>query len=165
MRLWHLLKHLGAPAWLLRRRFGRAAQDTVAAAIGASEKRHRGEICVVVEAALPFAALRAGLDSRTRAEQLFRKYEVDRTREASGILVYVQLLDRRLEILADRGIAERVATERWAAICHEVEREFAAETIEKGLLLAVDRIGALLAEHFPAGDDNPDELPNRPRVL
>lgn len=164
MRAWHILKHLTAPGWLLRRHFAKADLDALTAAIAAAEQGHAGEICVVIEATLPFAALRRGLDSRARAGEMFALYGVDRTRAASGVLLYVQLLDRRLEILADRGIAGRVAQAEWDAISAACSRDFAAGRPCAGLIDAVGRIGALLAEHFPATGDNPDELANRPRL-
>lgn len=164
MRLWHVLRHLSAPSWLLRRALGPAELDALTASIAASERRHRGEICVAVDSTLPWSALRRDLDSRQRAAELFQQYGVDQTREATGILIYVQLLDRQLEILADRGIAACVAQAEWDAICRAVATEFAAGRYANGLHLAVDRATALLAQHFPAGDDNPDELANRPRV-
>lgn len=164
MRLRHTLRHLSAPSWLLRRALSPAELDALTAAIAASERQHRGEICVAVDSTLPWSALRRDLDSRQRAAELFRQHGVDRTREATGILIYVQLLDRRLEILADHGIATCVAQAEWDAICRAVETEFAAGRYANGLHLAVDRATALLARHFPAGDDNPDELANRPRV-
>ncbi|WP_374328186.1 TPM domain-containing protein [Azonexus sp.] len=165
MGLLRKLKHLTAPGWLVRRHFGKADLDAVEAAIAASEKSHRGEICVVIEGALPYAALWHETDCRQRAGELFREYGIDRTREATGILLYIQLLDHQLEILADHGISAQVPQAVWDEICHAVEREFAAGRYREGTVSAIGRIGALLAEHFPAtADDNPDELANRPRL-
>lgn len=165
MGLLRKLKHLTAPGWLVRRHFGKADLDAVEAAIAASEKSHRGEICVVIEGALPFAALWHEEDSRQRAARLFREYGVDQTREATGILLYIQLLDHQLEILADRGISALVPQAVWDEICHAVESEFAAGRYREGTVSAIGRIGTLLAEHFPAtAGDNPNELGNRPRL-
>ena len=165
MGLLRKLKHLTAPGCLVRRAFREADLDAVTTAISQSETRHRGEICIVVEGPLPFAALRHETTNRQRAGELFAVYGVDRTREASGILLYVQLVDHCVEILADRGIAAVVAQTEWDAICREIETDFAAGRYRNGLVNAVDRMTALLAAHFPAGDDNPNELGNRPRLI
>jgi uncharacterized membrane protein len=87
------------------------------------------------------------------------------TEENSGILIYVELADRRVEILADRGIAARVPQAEWDAICREMEEAFRAGQWRQGALAAVAHAGALLAEHFPAGERNPNELPDRPLML
>lgn len=165
MRIGHSLKHLTAPGWLVRRAFPAADLEAIGAAIGTSETRHRGELRVVIEGALPLAALWRDHDSRTRAGELFARYAVDQTREASGILLYIQLLDHQVEILADRGIAARVEPAAWTAICRELEEAFAGGHYRAGVLAAIERMTALLAEHFPAGDDNPNELPDRPTVI
>lgn len=165
MSLWRKLKHLTAAGWLVRRAFRKDDLEAIAKAVRQSEQAHRGEICVVIEGPLPFSVLWHDTDCRSRAAELFKRYQVDQTREASGILIYVQLLDRQVEILADTGIAARVAPAEWAAICHDIEAAFAAGAWQKGLLDAVDRMTALLSMHFPATTDNPDELDNRPKLL
>jgi uncharacterized membrane protein len=75
------------------------------------------------------------------------------------------LLDRRVEILADRGIAARVAQAEWDGICREMEDSFRRGEWRHGALQAVTRAGELLARHFPAGESNPNELPDQPLVL
>lgn len=165
MKLLRLLRHLTAPGWSVRRALGSADLDAIGAAVAASEARHRGEVCIVIEGPLPWVSLWRDQSARTRAAALFTEFSVDATREASGLLLYVQLLDRQVELLADRGIAAVVAQEEWDALCRTLEQAFARGEFENGLLAAVDRMTALLVEHFPADGDNPNELPNRPRVL
>lgn len=164
-RLLRKLKHLTAAGWLVRRAFRKDDLEAIATAVSLSEQAHRGEICIVIEGPLPLQAIWHDTDCRTRAGQLFHEFHVDRTREASGVLIYVQLVDRQVEILADTGIAAQVAAAEWEAICHDIETAFAAGAWRKGLLAAVDRTTALLVTHFPASDDNPDELTNRPRLI
>jgi uncharacterized membrane protein len=77
----------------------------------------------------------------------------------------VQLLDRRVEILADRGIAARVPQAEWDAICRAMESSFRGGGWRSGALLAVARATELLTQHFPAGNSNPNELPDQPLVL
>jgi uncharacterized membrane protein len=114
---------------------------------------------------LPPAALWRDTSPRQRAAELFASERVWDTEENSGILIYVELADRRVEILADRGIAARVAQAEWDAICRAMEQAFGAGRWREGALAAVARASELLAEHFPAGEHNPNELPDRPLML
>ncbi len=83
------------------------------------------------------------------------------------MLFYVELADHGIEIVADRGLAAQVAAGQWQAICGEVAQRFATGEFEGGVIVGIERIGDLLAQHFPTRDDerNADELPNRPVVL
>lgn len=165
MKLSRMLRHLLLPDWWLRRTFARADLAAIGAAIAASETTHRGELRFVVEAAMPLASLWRDQSPRVRAVDLFSTLRVWDTAENSGILIYVQLVERRVEILADRGIAARVAQDEWDAICREMETSFRLGRWRDGALQAVTQAGALLAQHFPAGANNPDELPDQPVVL
>lgn len=165
MRLSRTLRHLLLPDWWSQRVFTRADLAAIGAAITAGEKSHRGELRFVVEGALPPAALWRDQGSRARAVALFAELRVWDTEENSGILIYVQLLDRRVEILADRGIAARVPQAEWDAICREMESSFRGGGWRSGALRAVARAGELLTRHFPAGNSNPNELPDTPLVL
>lgn len=159
------LKHLLLPDWWLRRAFSAADLAAIGAAIAAGETSHRGELRFVVEGSLPLSALWRDHSARQRAVDLFAALRVWDTEENSGVLIYVQLADRRVEILADRGIAARVAQQEWDAICREMEKSFSDGQWRGGALWAVTRAGELLANHFPAGDHNPNELPDQPLVL
>jgi uncharacterized membrane protein len=81
------------------------------------------------------------------------------------VLIYVQFADRRVEILADRGIAARVPQSEWDAICRGMEQAFGRGEFEAGSLAAIAEVSALLRAHFPAGEVNPNELPDRPVLL
>ena len=96
---------------------------------------------------------------------MFAELRVWDTGHNSGVLIYVQLADRRVEIVADRGINARVAQAEWDAICRTLETAYRDGAFEHGSLAAIAEISALLRRHFPAADMNPDELPNRPAVL
>lgn len=165
MKFKRLLRHLLTPPSLARRRFPRATLKAIERAVGQAEQHHRGELRFVVEGPLPLKALLADQTARQRAGELFGRLGVWDTEENSGILVYVQLVDRQVEIVADRGIAGRVAQEEWDAICRGMEAAFRKQKWEQGALQAINAAGLLLAAHFPARDDNPDELPDAPMVL
>ncbi|WP_310450001.1 TPM domain-containing protein [Sulfuritalea sp.] len=165
MKLIRCLRHLLLPDWWLRRVFSAADQAAIGAAIAAGEQTHRGELRFVAEGSLPLSALWRELSARERAIELFAALRVWDTAENSGILIYVQLVEHRVEILADRGIAARVPQFEWDAICREMEASFHDARWRDGALQAVARAGALLAGHFPAGASNPNELPDQPLVL
>jgi uncharacterized membrane protein len=141
-----------------------AARRAIEQAITASERLHQAELRFVVEAGLPIRGLLRDQSSRQRAIELFAQLGVWDTEHNSGVLIYVQLIDRRVEIVADRGINLRVGEVFWNAACRRMEEAFAAGHFESGALLALNDITATLAEHFPACGDNPDELPNAPLV-
>ncbi|MBK7767693.1 MAG: TPM domain-containing protein [Sulfuritalea sp.] len=165
MKLIRLFKHLLLPDWWVQRVFSRADLAAIGTAIAACEKSHRGELRFVVEGSLPVSALWQGQSSRMRAVDLFASQRVWDTEENSGILIYVQLVDHRVEILADRGIAARVPQAEWDAVCRGMEASFRDGDWRRGALQAVTRAGELLAGHFPASGNNPNELPDQPLVI
>lgn len=165
MGLGRWMRHLFAGDWSMRRAFPPATLTAIEAAIGHQERRHDGELCFVVEGGLPLSDLAAGLSSRERALELFGRVRAWDTEQNAGVLVYVLLADRHVEIVADRGIHRRVGATAWETICGAMQREFAAGRYREGAIMGVEAISDLLALHFPPQADNPDELPNRPIVL
>jgi uncharacterized membrane protein len=165
MNLQRLMRHLFTPHWIVRRAFPPQVLTAIEQAIAASEQSHDGELRFAVEAALHPAPLWRGQTTRARAEELFAALRVWDTAHNSGVLIYVQLVDRRIEIVADRGINARVAQSQWDAICRRMEAAFRARRFDDGALAAIREITTLLAEHFPPLDDNPNELPDKPVVL
>ena len=160
-----LLKHLSAPGWWARRAFRADDLTAIGAAVKASEATHRGEIRIAIEGVLPLRTLVDKQSCRDRAAALFESLGVAKTREANGILIYVQLVDRRVEILADRGIAALIAQSEWEAVCRKMETAFSTGNYQGGMLDAITRISQLLVVHFPATADNPNELDDAPMVL
>jgi len=165
MKLARLLKHLLLPGWWVHRVFARDDVAAIGTAIAASEKLHMGELRFVVEGPLPLSALWHDLSPRARAVELFASERVWDTAGNSGILIYLQLVDRRVEILADRGIAACVAQAEWDAVCRAMEASFRQGEWRRGALEAVTRAGELLVRHFPAGNSNPNELPDQPLII
>ena len=160
-----ILSHLFAPQWIVYRAFPRGALERIEAAIRDSEKLHDGELRFAVEAGLDLLPLLRGLSPRQRAIEVFSQLRVWDTEHNSGVLIYLQLVDRDIEIVADRGISARVEQHEWEAICRRMESAFRARRFEAGVLEGVAEITALLARHFPPRGANPDELPDRPVVL
>lgn len=157
------LKHLFLPPWVVRGAFPAAALARIEAAIKASERRHRGEVRFAVETTLPLGRL--NVPTRARARELFAQLDVWDTEENTGVLLYVQLVDRAIEIVADRGIAARVAQSEWDAICRAMEQAFRQKRYLEGALTAIDAVTSILERHFPARGVNPNELPDQPAVL
>ena len=158
-----LLKHLFVPPWMARSAFPASALKKIEAAVRASEQRHRGEIRLAVEGPLSLSELKGSVRERARA--LFALLDVWDTEENSGVLIYVQLVDRAIEVVADRGIAARVAQSEWDALCRAMERRFRDQDYLGGALEAIESATRLLERHFPPRGANPNELPDKPVVL
>ncbi len=160
-----LLRHLSTHRRALRRAFPRVAMRAIEKAIGEEERRHGGQLRFAVEASLPLGELLRGIRSRERALECFGRLRVWDTEHNSGVLIYLLLADRRVEIVADRGIHGKVGTAAWEAICGEMQQEFARGQFERGVVLGVRAISDLLAAHFPHSGDSRNELPDKPVVL
>jgi uncharacterized membrane protein len=167
MKLARWLRHVLRSPRAVDRVLPPAALARVEQAIAQGESAHRGEIRFAVEAGLPWSYLRRDAPVRERAEMLFAKLHLWDTDERNGVLLYVELADHGIEIVADRGIAAQVPGEDWQAICRGIARRFADGEFEGGVVAGIERIADLLALHFPAreGAANADELPNKPVVL
>ena len=165
MKLKRIFKHLFAPHWIIRRAFPRRTLAAIEDAIRASEKLHNGELRFAVEAGLHPLPLLRGETARKRAHEVFSGLRVWDTAHNSGVLIYVQLVDHRIEIVADRGISAKVEQSEWDAICRRIEHAYRNREFEQGTLAGIREITELLARHFPPRGDNPDELPDRPVIL
>jgi uncharacterized membrane protein len=80
-------------------------------------------------------------------------------------LLYLLLADRDVEIVADRGIAKRVAQEEWESICRQMELAFRAGDFEQGIVTGIRSVAAKLATHFPSAGGETNELSDRPILL
>ena len=159
------LRHVFMPPWAWRRAFPRAAVDAIEAAIRASETTHGGEIRFAIENNLTAYHVWRGMSGRDRAIEVFANLRVWDTEYNSGVLVYLLLADRDIEIVADRGIAARVDPAAWEAVAQAMEAAFRQGEYERGALEGIRQISGLLAAHFPPSGDNPDELANRPIIV
>lgn len=160
-----LLKHLFMPAWLLWKYFPPALLAEIESAIRESETVHRGEIRFAVESALTPSEIWRGLGGRQAALEAFSKLRVWDTEGNSGVLIYLLLADHDIEIVADRGIAARVDQTEWDNIARLMERHYRAGDFRTGTFEGIRRVTELLARHFPAGPENPNELSNHPVLL
>lgn len=160
-----LLKHLFMPAWLMLKYFPSRLLQEIESAIRESESLHRGEIRFAVEASLPLPAVWKQVSGRHAAIEAFANLRVWDTEDNSGVLIYLLLADRNIEIVADRGIAAKVDEAEWENIAKLMEQHYRAGDFRTGSIEGIGRVTALLAQHFPPGNDNPNELSDRPVLL
>ena len=132
--------------------------------VGASEKRHSGEIRIYVESSLPTSYVMRGATPRERALAMFAKLRVWDTEHNNGVLIYLLLVERAIEIVADRGLSARVPDSEWQAIVMRMQSAFRDSRFEDGLTGALGEVSALLVSHFPlqAGEPDRNELPDEP---
>ena len=162
-RIW---RHLNTGTAALRRRFPAAALAAIDAAVRDAEARIAGEIRFAVEDALPFPALWRGQTARERALEAFGELGVWDTRDNNGVLIYVLLADRDVEIVADRGAGGgKVPAAEWERCCQAMEQHFRAGRFPEGALAGIAAVADVLARHAPGTPDAGDELPNPPAVL
>ncbi len=160
-----LLPHMLYPDWWLKRAFSPEMLARIEAAIAGSETRHQGEIRFVVEATRDIMPILRGETARERALEVFGRERVWDTEASNGVLIYLLLAERDVEIIADRGFAGKVDQAEWEAICREMERHFSAGDIEEGAIVGVRRVDAIMARHFPLTGDNPNELENAVKII
>jgi len=166
MAFMRTLRHLAATHAGTRRRFPAAVLQSIEAAIAAAEARTSGEIRFVVETALEMSEVWSGLMPRERALQTFSDLHIWHTELRNGVLIYVLLADRDVEIVADRGANQRIAQADWEGVCRVMEGHFRAGRFGEGSLAGVGGVADLLARHFPPqAGSNRDELPNQPALL
>lgn len=137
----------------------------VTAAIRASETTHAGQIRVAVEGALDLGPLLSGQRARDRAVELFSRLGVWDTEHNNGVLIYLLLADRDVEIVADRGIHRHSGTAVWEDICHVMEAAFREGRFEAGVLAGIAAVAGQLAGHFPPSVSDVNELPDRPLLM
>jgi uncharacterized membrane protein len=164
-----LIRHAAAVHWRTRLLFPSSTLDAIERAIAAVERTHAGEIRFAVETALTPQHILNGVAPRARALEVFGLLRVWDTEHNNGVLIYVQMADRSVEIVADRGFRDRVSPAEWEAVCRLMEEHFRAGRFKIGSIAGVDAIGNLLARHFPPGPKPPEQsanqLPDRPILL
>lgn len=126
-------------------------------------------VFLVVRYALAWMPLRMALTPgstktrrvRRRAIELFKVGAERRTHGRTGVLLYLSLIEHRAEIVADEAIAGKVSPEVWGDAMTDLIAEVKAGRPGAGMAKAVERIGAVLAEHFPKSRADTNELPDR----
>ena len=165
MDLARLLRHLATTAAHVRRAFPTSALSSIEQAIAASEASHAGELRFVVEGALDGLPLLRGQTARERAIELFARLHVWDTEHNTGVLIYVLLADRRVEIVADRGIHAKAGAQTWSEICRGMERNFGAGDFGRGAVQGIEAVAQLVTRHLPPAPGDRNELPDAPLLL
>lgn len=159
------LRHLFTTTAAGRRAFPPATVKAMQVEIAAGEKMHRAELRVIIEPALPLAVLWERMSPRERARELFARYRVWDTEENCGILLYVNLADRKVEIIADRTVGRTLPQHDWQAVCATMTAGFARGEFHASAIAGIEQLNRLLAAHFPSDGAHPNQLSNRPLVL
>jgi uncharacterized membrane protein len=159
-----IARHLLVLPGAVSRAFPASAMAAIEEAIANSEREHSGEVRFAVEPALDTGALLAGESARERALEVFSLLRLWDTDERNGVLIYLLLADRDIEIVADRGLNVVKAAE-WEAICKAMEQALRRGQFQQGLVEGVQAVSRLVARHFPRREADRNELPDRPVAL
>ena len=157
--------HFFISPWKWRKFFPKSTLKIIEKTIQQSESQHSGELRFVIESKLTFTQISQNLSSWQRALEVFSNTHVWDTEENSGVLVYLLLAERTVHIIADRGINKQVSQTQWDEIALMMQQEFQQNNFQQGSLIGIEKITALLIEHFPATTNNPNELPDMPIIL
>ena len=160
-----VLRHWRSSKADAQRAFPESTLAAAAQAITAGEQTHRGEVRFIVEKSLPTDEVWDGVTNRQRALALFADYGVWDTEDNCGVLIYVNLAEHKVDIVADRGIDRKIDAATWQAVCRTMTEGFRQGKFHDASLAAIEQVNALLREHFPATGARPNELPDRPIML
>jgi uncharacterized membrane protein len=163
MDLSRIARHLLVLPGTVKRAFPASVMAAIEQAISRSETEHSGELRFAVEPALDPGALFGGQSARERALEVFSLLRLWDTDERNGVLIYLLLADRDIEIVADRGV--KATAEEWEAICRAMEAALTRGDCGAAVVGGIEAASRLLARHFPRRAGDRDELPNRPVTL
>ena len=148
-----------------KRYFSKQDQHAIAQAVQQAEHGHVGEIQVVIEGYMP-ASVAYHLNPRQRAEQLFAELGVWDTEFNSGVLLYLNLCEQRVEIVVDRGIHQATTTQTWQDVCNHIIQQLKEKKYREGVITGVIEIGEILNRFYDNRVvDRTNELPNHPIIL
>jgi uncharacterized membrane protein len=169
-RLLLCLRHRWLDAGDVKRALPRPLVVGLEHQIGQSEARHQGEVRICIEASLPASYLwrhfwhAEPLSQlvRQRALMTFSKLRVWDTAANNGVLIYLLFAERKIEVVADRGLNDKVSQEQWKAVLDGIASRVAKGDLEQGLSHALADVSALLHRFYPvgAGLSNDNELPD-----
>ncbi|HEY4073702.1 MAG TPA: TPM domain-containing protein [Herbaspirillum sp.] len=163
LRLW---RHIGTTKRAAKRLFPPASLLAIQEAIAAGEATHRAEVRVIIEAALTPGFILQGGTARRRAVELFTHYRIWDTEENCGLLLYINLADHKVEIIADRGVDRVISKPEWQAVCKTVTTGFASDAYHDSLPTALAQLNVLLTRHYPQiGQEQRNQLSDKPVIL
>lgn len=170
--MWDRIKRLVRHRWMdeSSRLIAPSVVQRLKQKVAASEVLHTGEIRICVEAGLPNSyLLRPGAIrtiTRQRALSQFGKLHVWDTEHNNGVLIYLLLAERTIELVADRGLNPHVTAQEWNDMVQRLGQALREGRFEDGLGQAIEAISAVLEQYFPiaAGQVRPNELPDQPTL-
>ena len=165
MNIKRIAKHLVMTHWQESRAFPGDTLCAIDRVIKSSEAAHAGEIRFVVEGALDGMPLIRGLSARERAIEVYSQLRIWDTEQNNGVLIYLLLADRDVEIVADRGIHAKVGQKEWEKICRAMETAFKERNFERGVVSGIQAVTQHLIKLVPAVGTDRNELPDKPVVL
>jgi uncharacterized membrane protein len=165
MSIKRIARHLVQYHWRARQIFPPDVLARIEQAIRRGEATHSGQVRFVVEGALDGVPLFRNQPARARALDVFSHLRIWDTAHNNGVLIYLLLADRDVEIIADRGIDAKVGAAGWESICHAMESEFASGQFERGVIGGIEAVSRELARHFPPQASPANELPDAPVVM
>ncbi|TGN86740.1 hypothetical protein EOW77_0019255 [Bradyrhizobium yuanmingense] len=165
MSIKRIARHLVQHHWRAKQIFPQAVLDRIEQAIKRGEATHSGQVRFVVEGALDGGPLFRNQPARARALDVFSHLRVWDTAHNNGVLIYLLLADRDVEIIADRGIDAKVGAEGWETICRAMEAEFRSGRFERGVISGIEAVSREMAKHFPNQGPHANELPDAPVVM
>lgn len=151
--------------WQVRRAFPQSTLVVIENAIKASESTHAGQVRFAVEGALDTSALFKGQSPRERAVAVFSQLRIWDTEYNNGVLIYLLLADRAVEIVADRGIHAKTDSHEWKTICSKMETAFEQSNFECGVVSGIQAVSRHLTVHFPPLAAGQNDLPDKAVVL
>lgn len=147
LNLGRWLKNFMYMPWQTRQCFNAEVQTQISHAVAQAEQHHTGEIRVIIEGHLPLdIALRGS--TRIRAKQLFAEYGVWDTAYNSGVLLYINLCERTVEIVVDRGIDCFVDDAHWNTICSNMTALLRQKQYAKGVIHGIEHVGQVLEQYY-----------------
>ncbi|GGI18656.1 TPM domain-containing protein [Oxalicibacterium faecigallinarum] len=144
-----LIRHLLTTQSSGRKHFPCATLQAIQAVIAEGETVHRAEVRLIIEPALAWPELLERQTSRMRAHDLFSQYRIWDTEENCGILVYINLADHQVEIIADRGINCCVLPDEWKEVCQTMTQGFAKGDYHEATLRGLRYLNTILQRRFP----------------
>ncbi len=132
-----------------KRIFNASCLTSITQAVQRCESRSQVQICVIAEQTLPYSYLRKQLAVRERAITLFGKHRVWDTEANCGVLIYVNMVERGVEIVADRGVAPLIAAQQWRAWALQLNHAFSKNEHQSGLVHVIDDMAPHFASALP----------------
>jgi len=165
MAIQRIIKHLITGSMAVKAAFSVHSLHAIEQAIHEAEAKHAGQVRFAVEASLDFAALWRNQTASERAIDMFSQLRVWDTEQNNGVLIYLLLADRDVEIVADRGIHSKLGKAGWEEICLEMESAFRLGKFEAGVISGIYAVSSHLQRFFPKKSTSVNELPNEPIIL